>query len=275
MKKQIQLIVILLISTLTINGQSIKTLRNEIKDKYTLKFGDPVRIVETIKDYTNSGVVSKEEINDFSRNGKSITTCRYDNGVLKMNNTRVYNENNLKTSDILKRKIGDKGWTTFKTTYFYGKKGLFKIITTLTTDYSKVYTSSTAIVQCDSLGEFTDYKLKSDNAQTLHETGLYDYANNIWTYSVYNSKGQLIRQEKLAINPSNKYNNKGDVIFYAEDSQENNKIYYRVDYTYDESGNWVEKNVYKLRKDGDKAVNEKLFQTVSRKIEYKRINSKS
>jgi NAD(P)-dependent dehydrogenase (short-subunit alcohol dehydrogenase family) len=69
--------------------------------------------------------------------------------------------------------------------------------------------------------------------------------------------------------------NKGIGFETARQLAQFNKIYYRVDYTYDESGNWVEKNVYKLRKDGDKAVNEKLFQTVSRKIDYKRINSKS
>jgi hypothetical protein len=271
MKKQIQLIVILLISTLTISGQSLKTIRDQINDKYTLKFGVPVRIVETIKDYKNSGMESKEEIIDFSRNGKSTTTSRYDKGDLEMSNIRVYNENNLKTNDILKRRIGDKGWSTYKTIYYYGKKGLFKIITTLTTDYLKVYTSTTAIVQSDSLGEFTDYKLYyTDYTLTLHETGLFDYKNNICTYSVYDSKGQLKRQEKLAINPSKKYNDKGDVIFYADNSQENNKIFYRVDYKYDESGNWVEKNIYQFRKEGKEIQNEKLFQTVSRKIKYKK-----
>jgi hypothetical protein len=271
MKKQIQLIVILLISTLTVSGQSLYSLRDEIKDKYTLKAGIPVKIVETIKDYKYKGIVSKEETIDFSRNGKSITTCRYDKGDMEMYRIREYNENNLKTGDILKRKMGDKGWLTCKSTYYYGKKGLFKIITTITTDYSKDYKSTTSIIECDSLGIFNDCKIYGwDKTPIIHETGLYDYMNNIWTYSKYDSKGHLKRQEKLAINLFKKYNDKGDVIFYPEDSKENNKIFYRVDYNYDELGNWVEKNIYKLIKEGNEIHNEKLFQTISRQIKYKK-----
>lgn len=271
MKKQIQLIAILLISNLTISGQSLKPLREQIKDKYSLKFGVPVRIVETTKDYKNNGIESKKEIIDFSKKCDTISTSRFDNGDIEMHHICIYNENNLKTTENLKRKIKDRGWIILETTYKYEKKGLSEVRTTQNIDYKEIKISTTAIVDCDSLGNLTDSKLyNSDKALILHETGEYDYKNNRWTYSVYDSIGQLRRQEKLEIIPTKKFNDKGDVILYARDSQEKNKTFYRVDYKYDEFGNWVEKKIYQFRKDGDKTLNDKLFQTISRKIEYKK-----
>ena len=272
MKKQIQLLAILLISNLTISGQSLKPLREQIKDKYSLKSGIPVRIVETIKDYKNSGIVeSKKEFIDFSQNSDTISRSRYDSGDLEMLHICVYDQKNNKVAENSKRRIKNKGWITLETNYYYDKNGLSEVKTTHNLDYKEIKISTTAIVDCDSLGNLTDSKLyNSDKALILHETGEYDYRNNSWTYSVYDSIGQLRRQEKLEIIPTKKFNDKGDVILYARDSQEKNKTFYRVDYKYDEFGNWVEKKIYQFRNDGDKALNEKLFQTISRKIEYKK-----
>jgi len=271
MKKQIQLIAILLILNLTVIGQSLKPLREEIKDKYSLKFGVPVRIVETINDYKNSGIKSKKEFIDFSKNCDTISRIRYDSGDLEMLHICVYNQNNNKTAENSKRRIKDKGWITLETNYYYDKNGLSEVKTIHNVDYKEIKISTTAIVSCGTLGNLTDSKLyNSENVMIIHETGEYDYKNNRWIYSVYDSIGHLKRQEKSEITPFKEFNDKGDVILYARDSQEKNKIFYSVAYKYDEYGNWVEKKIYQFRKNGEKTLNEKLFQTISRKIEYKK-----
>ena len=271
MKKQNLLITILLISNLTISGQSLKPLREQIKDKYTLKYGIPIRIVETITDYNNKSTKTKEENIDFSQTGDTITRSRYKNRKLEMANICIYNQDKYKISEKSKRLITNAGWASIETSYYYKGKNLSEVNTTYNNVSSKETKISTkAIIECDSSGNLTDSKLyNSDNILILHETGKYDYKNNKWIYSAYDSIGGLRQQETLEIIPSKKNNENGDVILYAKDSREKNDIFYRVDYLYDEFGNWIEKRIYKLRKKGNNIQNEKLFQKINRKIEYK------
>ena len=270
MNKLILNIVILLLANLTISAQSLYPLRNEIIDKYSLKMGVPIRIAETIKNYKNSGVESKKEFFDFSENGDTITISRYENGDLKMLHVSVYNGNQFKIADNLKRKINDKGWINLTTTYTYNEKGLSEVRKTQNVDYKNLTIITTAIIECDSLGNLIDSKLYDSNKTlTIHETGEYNYEENRWIYKVFDPNEQLQRKEVLEIIPTKEYNDLGDVILYPKNIKQNNKTYYRIEYKYDEFENWINKKVYQFEQEGENKINEKLFETINRKIEYK------
>lgn len=266
-----QLLNLLLIFFIAFNtySQSITSARSNVLEQYTTEHGRPREIRNTNTSYNDSGKEVKEEKITLSRNLDTISELRYKNSELDARLTFIFNKEQKLILRSFTNKVPLVGWQKQKAEYRYSNNGLKEII-----NYnSNNYISGIAIFDNDSLGNPILMKLYDQNYRLLgYEKAEYIYENNTYTYKVYDSSDDLKTTKEYRINSkrskSSKYNEFGDVILYPRNWNENDQIFYLLEYKYDKLGNWIDKKIYTVEKKGDELVKKAKDRRFKRKIKY-------
>lgn len=251
------------------HSQSITSARSNVFEQYTTQYGQPKEIRTTNIFYNDSGKEVKEEKITFSRNLDTISELRYKNSELDAILTFIFDKDRKLTFRSFTNKVPLFGWQRQKAEYRYNDIGLTEII-----DYdSNNNISRKAIFENDSLGNPISMKLYDGNNRLLgYEKAKYNYSNNTYTYKVYDSNEDLKTTKEYSmdtkISNSSRYNEFGDVILYSRNWNENDNIFYLIEYKYDELGNWVDKKIFKVEKKGDRFGKKEKDRRFKRKIKY-------
>lgn len=270
MRKLTTLITGIILTISLVNGQSLRSAKSDIHKRYVTKYGVPRHIIEYNTFYNNSGIVKKKEIIEFSESLDTIIETRYKDNILDAQLMFVFNFNKQLIFRSFKNKVPLFGWQYEKSNYTYDENGLAKILTTNGNSQLKTL----AIVECDTLGNPTTFKLYDGNKNLIgFETGEYFYDTNKWNHCVFNRIGELLSEEELTIeavkSDNKKYNAQGDCVLYPGNWSVGNKIYYQVEYKYDELGNWTKQKIYKVAKVKNKLTSKRIYRKFKRKIKYK------
>lgn len=269
MKKPLLNLLLTLFIASNTYSQSITSARSNVFEQYTTEHGQPREIRNTNTFYNDSGKEVKEEKITFSRNLDTISELRYKKSQLDARLTFIFDKELKLILRSFSNKVPRVGWQRQKAEYRYSNSGLREII-----DYnSDNNISGIAIFKNDSLGNPVSMKLYDQNNRLLgYETAEYSYGDNTYTYKVYDTSDDLKTTKEYKINSkrssSSKYNEYGDVILYPRSWNENDNIYYLLEYKYDELGNWIDKKIFKVEKKGDEFVKKKKDRRFKRKIEY-------
>ncbi|WP_298248341.1 hypothetical protein [uncultured Christiangramia sp.] len=269
MKKLLRNIIPIFLIAFNSYSQSITSGRTKVFEQYNTEFGKPKEIKNKNTFYNKSGKEIKEEKITFSKNLDTITELRYKNSQLDARLVFIFDEDKNLIFRSFKNKVPLFGWQSQKAEYKYNRKGIQEI-NDLDPNNNIL---RKAIFENDSIGNPISMKLYDRNNNLLgYETAEYKYSNNSYTYKVYDSKENLKTSSQHTIDnkqsKSNNYNEHGDVISYPRNWNENDNIYYLLEYKYDDMGNWVEKKIYKVEKQGDTFVNKEKDRRFKRKIEY-------
>jgi len=110
-----------------------------------------------------------------------------------------------------------------------------------------------------------------------YETGVYDFDNNLLTLNHYNSQSVLLNSHdrpiryggKFQQDPTNEYNEHGDLVYYKRDWHENDIVCYTMKYKYDKQLNWIsEKRYQHIISEKGKLKGKKINMVRTRKIQY-------
>lgn len=250
--------------------QSLRIINKEIRDKYTLREEVPEKIIESITDHKKNGSTTKsKETIRFSESGDTITRTRYKGSRLDLLATDIYNSDNQKVFKEIYRHTGEREMV-ITIQYTYHNNRLIKIHRTQALKTSGITDESYGIITTDTLGNPIRSELfdGSDNLY-LYQTVDWDYEANRLLFQIYDSLDNRVRKETHFIHPPIEYNEQGDEIYYPEGPTVGNRRFFKAAYTYDAKENWILKKEWLIRMKDGEVVEERLFKTTKRKIDYR------
>jgi len=116
-----------------------------------------------------------------------------------------------------------------------------------------------------------------DSSLIGFETAEYNYDNNLMRISQYNRYSKLINTLESPIrsgpqfvqSPTNKYNQYGDLVYTERNWSKKDKVFFTIEYIYDDLGNWVSQKRYKNIKNRNGIIKSKNIDMIkTRDIKY-------
>ncbi|MGY6647885.1 hypothetical protein [Wenyingzhuangia sp. IMCC45574] len=258
-----------------LTAQKNESFNTNIHDSYNIIFGVPLKITKNYTFYNKNNTEYQKSIITYSKKLDTISEKRYKNGEFNAELVFIYNKNRNLIYRSFKNKNSISGWRYKSTKYKYDNTGR---IETRTMDQNRNLIDL-EIIENDSLKNKTLSKLYNSKNQLVgYETTDYFYTENKKVWKVYNGTGKMINQSTTQIiknkisekSITNKYNDFGDCILYPRNWNENDNVFYQVEYKYDKLGNWVEKKTFTLNKINGELKNRKIYKKFKRKIKYRK-----
>jgi len=256
-------------------SQSLGSLKRDVFKSFMPKHGIPEQIIRTQSFYSTSEVKKQKNIIDFSARLDTIMEKRFEDELIKAQAMYLFDDNKRLVYISFKEKVSSFGWQEKHTYYKYDNNGLSEIRRTNVLDQliDQTRTKSDSLHNPIYLIWYNaDLNLKG------YETGEYLYAQNKCIRRMYNNQAELQSKEECSIeskeSDESKFNQYGDCTFYPRAWFENDKVYFQVDYKYDELGNWIEKKLYRLIIVENKVTDKTVLQKIKRKIKYRAATSK-
>lgn len=259
----------LLFFMLNARSQSISSILSNTFEGYSLKVGKPSKITKHTTFYVSSGVKKETAMVTYTQSLDTIIEKRFEESQLVAELVFIFDSKRNLIYRTFKNKVPLIGWQFESTTYVYDNTGL---IERKSKDKlgRQLFLSK---IKNDSLNNPVSLKTyDSKNNLVGYELADYDYPKNTWTHLVFSGNTTLISRNKRTIAKSSSenyvYNEFGDAVLYPRNWSKFDKRYFQIEYKYDKRGNWIDKKVFEVIKQGDEFKNKRLNKRIKRKIKY-------
>ena len=264
---------ILLIFTLLVfnhsKAQSIQAYLQKPHNHNPLQYGFPKQIIETKLFYYKSKTTKHTKVLNYSQNLDTLHGKTYQDSRLTLDWTDIFNQKRELIYSSTKS-IHDSFDSSLQSNYFkYDSTGLIEV---QYFDNQNNLTHTILLVNDTAQNPISLKVFNTSGKLIQFETADYNYTNNTWISRKIDQAGSVISKEEKLINLPNssieKFNPQCDCIIYTIKLPTKDFLYFQVEYTYDQKGNWIEKRIYRTKKVKDKFKGKKLDRKFQREIIY-------
>ena len=276
MKQTFSFIALILLSTLIYAQPTIEVFLNS--KPYPSK-GPTIESIEEnlellIKDISPQPI---KIVSKFNKNGFIVNETKYGKGGGKVSESFwEYNQENKLAKKTHKYFVNLSGWKVEETKLTYNDTtGFLSYIKVSKNDVQQTMSK----VFCDSIGQPIDIRVLDGNGVYVsNEKIIYSSAINLIRVMVFKSSNQFSGSYTYPIDPSKPIRNNqiekqyypnGELMLDSLDSNSKTNQGYYYEYSYDNYGNWIEKDTYQVSLGkNNKIKDKKLEHRIKRIIKY-------